>query len=272
MQQPDSINSVGFPVGPDGPTLEYSETEQRYAAWFHELDAWTEYWDIYHPETHGRYYFGDGVQEPGLLTSFLPRKQYPPAFVAWTRMALALDSPDRFLQEIQVREVAAAIIEVDEFVHRIFTKHFGDAHEPRVQEAYLDAIFCFALDSLPPAAERDARIPNGDWRKPTAGRHTLDSDLMWFAWALQLEAADALSQLDAAHSRRALMLAGVATGCPANFTWRGHRRTRPEYQPNDQTERLLKSRGICWTTNFNAAAAEIHALYQIREWGSIVDT
>ena len=44
---------------------------QRYAAYFRELDAWTEYWDIYHPETHGRYYFGDG-EHPGLLSAFLP--------------------------------------------------------------------------------------------------------------------------------------------------------------------------------------------------------
>ena len=39
------------------------EAERRYMAWFHELDAWTEYWDIYHPETHGRFYFGDGARE-----------------------------------------------------------------------------------------------------------------------------------------------------------------------------------------------------------------
>jgi len=40
-------------------------------AYFKELDAWTEYWDIYHPETGGRYYFGDGEQ-PGLLAAFRP--------------------------------------------------------------------------------------------------------------------------------------------------------------------------------------------------------
>jgi hypothetical protein len=45
--------------------------DQRYVAWFHELDAWTEYWDVYHPETRGRYYFGDGGEEPGLLTQIL---------------------------------------------------------------------------------------------------------------------------------------------------------------------------------------------------------
>src|SRR5580698_3567986 len=55
-----------------------SESPARYAAWFHELDAWTEYWDLYHPETRGRYYFGDGEVEAGLLTPLLPRTSYPP--------------------------------------------------------------------------------------------------------------------------------------------------------------------------------------------------
>jgi hypothetical protein len=70
--------------------------EQRYVGWFHDLDAWTEYWDIYHPETLGRFYFGDGDGEQGLLTRFLPRERRPPAFVAWTRMALATGSAGTF--------------------------------------------------------------------------------------------------------------------------------------------------------------------------------
>jgi hypothetical protein len=64
--------------------------DTRYVAWFHELDAWTEYWDVYHPESRGRFYFGDGDTEPGLLTQFLPRQGRPPTFVAWTRMALSV--------------------------------------------------------------------------------------------------------------------------------------------------------------------------------------
>ena len=60
----------------------------RYSAFFHELDAWTEYWDIYHPETCGRYYFGDGREGPGLLTRLLPREGRPEIFTAWTRLAV----------------------------------------------------------------------------------------------------------------------------------------------------------------------------------------
>jgi hypothetical protein len=64
-----------------------------------------------------------------------------------------------------------------------------------------------------------------------------------------------------------LQLAGVATGAAANFAWRGHRRTRPEYQKDDRTAALLRQRGLRWASDFNAGASEVHALFRIREWG-----
>jgi hypothetical protein len=63
------------------------------------------------------------------------------------------------------------------------------------------------------------------------------------------------------------MMAAVATGCAANFAWRGHRRTRPEYRPDDDTARRLRTLGLSWADDFEAARAEVHALYRIREWG-----
>jgi hypothetical protein len=242
---------------------------QRYLAWFHELDAWTEYWDIYHPETSGHFYFGNGGTEPGVLTRFLPRDRRPPPFVAWTRMALSPDSATAaaFANEVRVPEVAAAIMEVDQLLSRLFAKHFGDASDPRVQSDYLEAMFRFALNSLPPALERDARISDEDPRKATAGHHTLEGDIMWFAWALHTEAAHAVAGIDKDHSRRALFLAGVAMGCPANFVWRGHRRSRSEYHPDGPTATILRSCGLEWASDFEGAAREIHALFRIREWG-----
>jgi hypothetical protein len=238
---------------------------RRYAAWFHELDAWTEYWDIYHPETRGRFYFGDGVSEAGLLNLFLPRDRRPPAFVAWTQMALATGSAEAFAAAVRVPEVTQAVLEVDSLLTRLFSKHFGDASDPVICSDYIEAIFRFATDSLPPAAERDARIADDDPRKSTAGRHTLDGDLMWFCWSLHTEAAYLAGGPDA---RRRLMLAGVAMGCPVNFAWRGHRRTRAEYRADANTASLLRSRGLQWAGDFTAAQAEIHALYRIREWGT----
>jgi hypothetical protein len=244
------------------------DSERRYVRWFHELDGWTEYWDIYHPESRGRFYFGDGDTEQGLLTRFMPRERFPPVCRAWMQMALLQDTAARFRAAAVVPDTASAVIEVDRLVARLFETHFGDASDPRVQSDYLEATFRFATDSLPPATARDARIADDDPRKSTAGRHMLRGDLMWFMWALQIQAAEAVARLDDGHARRALLMAGVATGCPADFAWHGHRRTRNEYHADEATARLLRTRGVKWATEIGAATREVHALYRIREWGS----
>ena len=240
----------------------------RYALFFRELDAWTEYWDVYHPETCGRYYFGDGATEAGLLTRFLPRETVPPVFAAWRRSALYEDCYDRFIAEVQVPGIAEAVVEVDELVARVFGNHFGNILNFEVWRDYLEAIHRFATDTLPPATDRDSLISADDPRKPTAARHMLEGDLMWFAWAMHLEAAQILKGVGSGGSRRALMMAGVATGCAANFAWRGHRRTRPEYQATEETAQTLREQGFRLAQSFEEAAAEVHALFRIRQWGS----
>src|ERR1700675_2714555 len=96
------------------------QADLRYVAWFHELDGWTEYWDIYHPETRGRFYFGDGETEEGLLTRFMPREQYPPVCTAWMRMALLQGTPEKFRAEAVVPDIASAVMEVDNLVAGLF--------------------------------------------------------------------------------------------------------------------------------------------------------
>lgn len=253
--------------GAQSPSNVDAGADARYVAWFHELDAWTEYWDVYHPESKGRYYFGDGACEPGLLTRLLPNRVRPAVFTAWSRMALGSGSADAFNRELAVPDIASAALEIDELVARLFAKHFGDAGDLTIQRDYLEAIFRFATDALPPAAEREMRIDPEDPRKATAGRHTLDSDIMWFAWAFELEAAHVLQRNPWPQPRHALLMAGVATGCAANFAWRGHRRTRAEYGPDAATYTLLQERGLRWASNFQAGADELHCLYRIREWG-----
>jgi hypothetical protein len=240
---------------------------RRYVDWFHELDAWTEYWDIYHSETRGKFYFGDGDGEPGLLTSFLPRERRPPAFLAWTRMALGLGNSAKFMEEVRVPEVESAVLQVDDLMDRLFAKHFGDAGSDSVRQDYLEAMFLFATDALPPATERYARIADTDPRKRTAGRHNLDGDLMWFAWALHTEAAHGIRDSKEHLARHTLELAGVAMGCATDFAWRKHRRTRSEYSRDSATAALLRERGSAWARDYSSAAQEVHALYRIREWG-----
>jgi hypothetical protein len=183
-------------------------------------------------------------------------------------MVLWQEPSNAFTDAVHAPKVSAAVMEVDGLLDRLFAKHFGDATDPAVQTDYLEAVFRFATHALPPATERGARVPTDDPRKATAGDHALDGDLMWFAWALQIEAADLIAGSDESHARRALQLAGVAIGCAADFAWRGHRRTRPEYHHDDVTAALLRSRGQAWSADLGATAEEVHALYRIREWGS----
>jgi hypothetical protein len=241
--------------------------QARYAAFFHELDAWTEYWDVYHPETKGRYYFGDGATESGLLTKLLPNKTRPPVYVAWCRMALGCGSREDFLRELAAPDVRSALVEIDEFVVRLVEKHFGNLSDEAVQDDYLEAVFQFATDRLPAATEREARVEADDPRKSTAGRHTMDNDVMWFAWAFEIEAAHVAKCNGGEDPVHSLLMTGVVTGCAANFAWRGHRRTRAEYQPTMETRDLLRRRALRWRSDVQAAADEARALYRIREWG-----
>ena len=241
----------------------------RYAAWFHDLDAWTEYWDIFRPESKGRYYFGDGQDEQGLLSAFMPRHSWPAPFTAWVAVALRSAPRSCFEEAARVPAVAHAVTEVDALVARLFGQHFGDPGARETRDHYLEAMHLFAIDALPPATRRYELVPDDDHRKRTAGRHALDSDVMWFAWALHLEATQILASPGDAvgDRRRALMMAAVATGCAANFTWRGHRRTRPGYRADDDTARHLRTLGLLWADDFESARDEVHALYRIREWG-----
>jgi hypothetical protein len=252
-----------------------TEADRRYVGWFHELDAWTEYWDIYHPETRGRFYFGDGAQERGLLSQLLPRGgRCPPPFQAWKRLALYPDTPgiDRrlvFIQTLRDQAVASAVAEIDDLVAALFSRHFGDPGVPAIRGDYLEGVFRFATDTLPPAPERAARMTSADPRRHTAGRHTLDGDIMWFAWALAVQAADVLDRRGERTALHAVMLAGIAVGCAANFAWRGNRQTRSEYRPDACTAELLRRRGIAWASDKGLATAEVHALFRIREWGDV---
>jgi len=164
--------------------------------------------------------------------------------------------------------VRSAVREVDDLLEQLFEKHFGKCPDRTTRWDYLEATHRFATDMLPAASERAALVPDHDFRKRTAGRHTLDSDLMWFCWALHVEAA-ALLERGGSAARHALMMAGIATGCAANFTWRGHRRTRSEYSADERTVLKLRGLGMEWATDFTAARSEVHTLYRIREWGHI---
>ena len=143
--------------GPASATLD--ELGQRYAAWFHDLDAWTEYWDIFHPETRGRFYFGNGADENGLLSTYLPRHRRPRPFVAWALVASRSAPAAAFSEAIRVPDVAAAVLDVEELLARLFAPYFGDPSLQETHDDYLEAMHRFATDTLPAAPERACSCP-----------------------------------------------------------------------------------------------------------------
>jgi hypothetical protein len=188
-------------------------------------------------------------------------------FATWKRVALDLDPSRTFEEMARQADVESAIGEIDRLVGGLFDQYFGDAEDPIVKADYLSAMLAFATDSLPPASERYELVPAGDPRKRTAGRHTLDGDLMWFVWAAQLDASTVCARGDRERARRNLLMAGVVAGCSANFAWRGHRYTRSEYVTDRDATDLITRRFQAWTDDFTAAALEMRMLYRIREWG-----
>jgi hypothetical protein len=241
-----------------------------YARFFFELDAWSEYWDLYHPETKGLYHFGDGAS-PGYLSAFLPDPDgsRAPIFDAWKAYALASRDEGgaagpRAAFEREARGAAEAVLAVDALVRGLVGEHFGEGPELD-GDAYLDAIERFALDELPECPERHDLLPDDDSRKPYAGQHRMAGDVMWFAWAVHLECVRVVDRADAL---RALLMAGVALGTSMDYAFTGRCRTRSEYESADAAAwaRIWERAREC-ASDFDRAAAEVRDLFFIRAYG-----
>jgi hypothetical protein len=248
----------------------------EYARFFWDLDSWTEYWDIYHPETHGRFYFGDGFH-PGFLAAFLPSPTQlrNPVFEGWKRLALDFEpgtAPElqrHFESHIRQPHVTEAVLAVDELVLSLLREHFCDATGSIDKLAYLDAMERFGKDTLPACPERYERLPEHDPRKTSSLHHTIEGDIMWFGWAAHLECANLVGPQNAeVQALRCLMMAGVALGCSFDFAFRGRRRTRKQYLTADHqvTSRIWSAAQKC-TRDFAWAAKEVRELFRIREYG-----
>ena len=248
----------------------------QYAQYAWELDAWTEYWDVYRPETGGRYYFGS-ADHPGYLNRFLPNPsgRRSPVFDSWKAVALdTRETPDfsleeRFAQSVRDPEVTEAVLAVDELVRRIVSNHFNDGSGRLDALAYLDAMERFGRDTLPENPERYALIPDDDPRKSSALHHTIEGDIMWFAWALHLECAELVAPADPqGQAVRRLLMAGTALGCAFDSAFRHGYRTRKEYQSADDGawSRIWARARLC-AASFAAGSREMRELFRIRTFG-----
>ena len=252
---------------------------RAYAQYFWELDSWTEYWDLYHPETHGCYYFGD-TDHTGYLRTFLPspQRRRNPVFDSWKILAIYSGGEanpelnERFEAQARQPQVVEAVLAVDELVRRVVRTHFGKAG-PLDALAYLDAMERFGKDTLPECPERFERVPENDFRKTSALHHTIEGDVMWFAWAVHLECAELVAPPDPdAHAVRSLLMAGVVQGCSFDFATRKRCRTRREYASGDAAAWLgIWSRARECSLDFSRGAKEVRELFRIREYGEAAD-
>lgn len=249
---------------------------RHYARYFFELDAWSEYWDIYHPETHGRYYFGDGEQL-GYLSSFLPSPTKPrnPAFDSWKRMVLSWGGTadagllQTFRSQVHQPKVEDAVIAVDELVCRLVREHFSTSTGSIDALAYLDAMERFGRDSLPESPDRFERIPNHDARKSTSLHHTIEGHIMWFAWAMHLECVEMVAGRQSPNAELwPLLMAGIALGTSFDFAFRKRCRTRSEYLAGDSAaSSRIWSRALELANDFDKGVREMKCLFRIREYG-----
>jgi hypothetical protein len=228
-----------------------------YAAFFVDLDSYTEYWREYRPETNGRF--------------MAPIRQviFPRLLPLWRNYVLAgpQDKP-RFQQDLitvlNEPAVSQAVTLIDGLLLELVGQHFSGA-DGLDRKAAIEAQLLFGKDELPLDPARDARIPTGDPRKPFAKFHRMDGAIMWFNWAAHIECSVLLLGEGATgHGIRTAQLAGICGGSSMDFTFRDNRLpTRPEYRRNDATEREIRRKTETIATSWTQAVDECHELFGI---------
>ncbi len=235
----------------------------RYMDFFRDLDAHTEFWDLYKPELLGEYMSAMGEFWPTSHSKALCRWR---KYVILESQAGADELKQALIVELGT--VEPALKKIDTLVRDLLVLHFPPSHpgQPFDITAYLDAMEWFARDRLPLDEERFNKVPDDDWRKPHAQFHTMDSEHAWFNWGGFIDCAVMLWGEDDEHHRfRKAQMAGVAFGCPLDYLFRGRGRTRENYHPDDRTLGLLRTLAVEWALDWTKAQKEVRELFRINQ-------
>ena len=230
---------------------------ETYAAFFRDLDSFTEYWDVYRLDTNGR--FMNAVTE----------HIFPKVLAPWRDYALAT-GPEKALRReallavLRQQPVSEAVVLIDQLQAELIGTHFGEPTAPG-GNGVLEAQLAFGKDTLPLDPDRDSRLGTSDPRKPFAKFHRMDGAVMWFNWAAHVESAALLeAETGPRMAARTLLMAGICGGSAMDFTFRdGRLPTRSEYKRDEATERLIRAKTETLSTNWTAAVAELHDLWRI---------
>jgi hypothetical protein len=237
------------------------------ATFFTELDAHTEYWDVYDAVPDGRYYALVRVAAPALA--------------AWRSLVGSTSPKDRDRAELALKDsldddtVADAVVTLDRLMISLAAKHFPGAERGVDPEAYLNVVEAFARDVLPPDEDRLKRVTDlgdpEDQRLQHALRHRMDGSTLWFTWAAVVDAAEMVDEGHGTDERReihALMLAGCAAGSAFDYVFRsspGNPRgvTRPVYRADEPTLVDLREAARAWAADMGQARDNARDLARI---------
>src|SRR4051794_38513549 len=114
---------------------------KKYVEFFTDLDSYTEYWDIYRPELHGKYMnyvqtvFGGTVQA---WFDYAIKEKTPAAAAALAKLKESVAAP----------QVSEALLALDLLQLSLLKQHLPSANGNEVDfESYLNAIDAFARDA-----------------------------------------------------------------------------------------------------------------------------
>lgn len=248
-----------------------AQTGEVYAAFFRELDAYTEYFDTYGVELGledlGPYY--SRIWGPGLLLqkewlSYFETKATTPILRAQKERQWG-----KVLELTSREDISEAIIKIDGVICDLMEKHFLDASEQFNVPACLDAFRRFGEDILPSDEDRKQRVINlgnlSDRRLVSdfAPYHRMDTRKLWFFWFGHLQCANAiLGSTDKRAFLRKALAASIFIGQVSDTAFRegSNRQTRSEYL-NDRT--TVWQSATTLAEDFELASNEIQELYYI---------
>ncbi|MDZ4859566.1 MAG: hypothetical protein SGI88_11345 [Candidatus Hydrogenedentes bacterium] len=251
-----SIVEVGSASNPGASRLS-SVNQQLSYDFFVDLDAHTEYWDVYKPELAARYMDDVQVLFPGAVKLWFNAVRVEGTDEATVRFA-------ELGTELEKGTTRAALMDLDALLRDLLYRHFPAPNEPEIDTAnYLMVVEAFARDQFPDDTDRLNRLELDDPRRPEASRHRMNGTSMWFAWAAMIDCMALADGNEGLTPWRSVQLASCAFGSAMDFTFRTRGQTRPEYTADDATVALLRQQVGVWVNDVDEARRQVRDLYRV---------
>ena len=242
---------------PHGLGLAAAPTEgaERFAAYFRDLDSYTQYWEFYRPELNGSYMnLIVGVLFPGPVD----------AWETFARVESTAEAPQALAalkESIAAPAHADALDQIDALLRDLLNEHFpGQGQEAFDVDGYLAAVGAFARDRLPVDENRLARVGGGG---DDVSHHRMDDPSMWFKWSAAVDCPSMALNPAVVAPMHGLYLPGAVFGSAMDCVFRARGRTRPEYHGDAATEKLLREQARQWARDGNLARAQVRDLYRV---------